>query len=51
MPLNNSKINQMLNWSADCVIISSVGVGTFAITDRKLCVPVLTLSMKIMQDY
>ena len=33
-----------MTWSSSCVITNSVGAGTFAITDKKLYVPVVTLS-------
>ena len=33
-----------MTWSSSCVITNSVGAGTFAITDTKLYVPVVTLS-------
>ena len=33
-----------MTWSLTCVITSSAGFGTFAITDTKLFVPVVTLS-------
>ena len=44
MPLINCEINLILTWSSTCVITSSNGAGTFAITDTKLYVPVVTLS-------
>ena len=49
IPLINSEINLMLNWSANCVIVSTDvanQIATFAITDTKLYVPVVTLSTK-----
>ena len=52
MPLINCEINLMLTWSLTCVITNSTGEGRFAITDTKLYVPVVTLSMQmIMQNY
>ena len=49
MPLINCEINLLLTRSASCVIVST-GVAnqnaTFAITDTKLYVPVVTLSNK-----
>ena len=49
MPLINCEITLMLTWSASCVIVS-IDVAnqnaTFAITDTKLYVPVITLSQK-----
>ena len=44
MSLINCKINLILIWSSDCVITNSTSVGTFAITDRKRYVPVISLS-------
>ena len=44
MPLINCEVNLILTWSSTCVIINSTGAGTFAISDRKLHVPVITLS-------
>ena len=44
MPLINSEVNLILTWSSTCVITNSTGAGTFEITDRKLYVPVVTLS-------
>ena len=44
MPLINCEVNLILTWSSDCVITDSVGAGTFAITDTKLYVPLVTLS-------
>ena len=46
MPLSNCKINHILTWSANCVISSAAASQntTFAITDTKLYVLVITLS-------
>ena len=44
MPLINCEVNLILTWSSTCVITNSNGAGRFAITDRKLYVPVVTLS-------
>ena len=46
MPLINCEVNLILTWSSTCVITSPTGAGTFAITDTKLYVPVVTLSTK-----
>ena len=49
MPLINCEINLMLTWSANCVVVSSNDndqIATFAITDTKLYVPVITLSQQ-----
>ena len=35
-----------MSWSKDCAITNSRGEGKFAITERKLYVPVVTLSTK-----
>ena len=43
MPLINCEVNLILTWSSTCVITESNGAGTFAITDTKLYVPVVTL--------
>ena len=44
MLLINFEANLTLTWSSTCVITNSTGTGTFEITDRKLYVPVATLS-------
>ena len=44
MPLINCEVNLILTWSSTCVITDSNGAGTFAITDTKPYVPVVTLS-------
>ena len=44
MPLINCEVNLILTWSSTCVITDSHGAGTFAITDTKLYVPIVTLS-------
>ena len=47
MPLINCEVNLILTWSSTCVLISTVFPNqnaTFAITDTKLYVPVVTLS-------
>ena len=47
MALINCEVNLILNWSRNCVIVSSNDANqnvTFAITDTKLYVPVVTLS-------
>ena len=47
MPLINCEVNLILTWSKDCVITNSEGKGKFAITETKLYVPVLTLTITI----
>ena len=47
MPLINCKVNLILSWSANCVIVSTevaAEEAKFAIIDTKLYVPVVTLS-------
>ena len=44
VPLINCEVNLILTWSSTCVITDSNGTGTFAITDTKLYIPVVTLS-------
>ena len=47
MPLINCEVNLILTWSSSCVLISTAiqnQNATFAITDTKLYVPVVTLS-------
>ena len=44
MPLINCQVNLILTWSSTCVITNSTGAGTFAITDTRLYVSVVTLS-------
>ena len=47
LPLINCEINLILTWSTNCVIVSTNVANqnaTFAITDTKLFVPVVTLS-------
>ena len=44
MPLINCEINPIPNWSEDCVITTATGKTKFAIKDKKLYVPVVTLS-------
>ena len=46
MPLIDCEVNLILTWSRDCVITSSNGAGTFAITKTKFYVPVKILSTK-----
>ena len=44
MSLINCEVNLILTWSKDCVITSSTGKGTFATTETKFYVPVVTFS-------
>ena len=57
IPLTNCKVNLFLTWCATCVIVSTNIANqnaTFAITDTKLYVPVVTLStqdnVKLLQQ-
>ena len=55
MPLINCKVNLILTWSSTCVIINSTGKRRFEITDTKLYVPVIALSIqdnaKLLQQW
>ena len=44
MLLINCEINLILSWPDKCVLSNDTKVTTFAITDTKLYVPVVTLS-------
>ena len=44
MPLINCEVIILLIWSVNCVISAVFEATTFAITDTKLSVPVVTLS-------
>ena len=49
MPLISCKVNLILIWSTNCVIVSSASANqnaTFAMNDAKLYVPVITLSQQ-----
>ena len=46
MPLINSEMILVLTLSSTCVITNSTGAGTFAVTDTKLCVSVITFSIQ-----
>ena len=46
MSLINCEVNRILIWSSPCIITNSTGAGTFAITDTKLYVTLVTLSMQ-----
>ena len=51
MPLIYCEINLDLRWLTFCVITNSTGVGTFAIADIKIYVPVVTLSTQDNVNY
>ena len=44
MLMINYEVNLILKWPSTCVITNSTGAGTFAITNTKLYIPVVTLS-------
>ena len=44
MPLINCEVNLIFRWSKGCVNTNSEGEGKFATTEKKLYVPVETLS-------
>ena len=46
MPLINCKVELSLSWDPNCVLSNLVGNSTFTITDAKLYVPVVTLSIE-----
>ena len=46
MPLINCEVNLILTWSPTCVISSVTGETKFKITETKLFVPVVTLSIQ-----
>ena len=51
MPLINCKVEFSLKWYENCILSSSETAATFTITDTKLYVPIVTLKLKIMQNY
>ena len=55
MPLFNCEVNLILTWPSTCVLVSTNNVNqvaTFAITDTKLYVPIVTLStQKILSSF
>ena len=46
MPLINCKVELSLTWNPNCILTSLAGDSTFTITDAKLYVPVVTLSIE-----
>ena len=46
MPLIDCEVEILLAWSKDCVITNSEGEGKFPITETKLYLPAVTLSMQ-----
>ena len=51
MPLINCEVSIFLTWSSTCVITNFTGEGRFAITDTKLYVPPVTLSIQDNAKY
>ena len=51
MLLINCEINLIRTWSKNCFICAADRAKTFAITDKKHYVLVVTLSTQIMQNY
>ena len=51
MPLINCKIELSLKWYKNCILSSAGDNATFKITDTKLYVPIVTLKLKITQNY
>ena len=54
MPLINREVNFILTWSANCVIAYTYIVNqgaTFTITETKIYVPVVTLSVQDNANY
>ena len=47
MPLINCEINLILTWSKKCLLSNDTKAITFAITNTKLYVPVVTLSTQV----
>ena len=53
MPLTNCEVELILNWSVNCVIISTNvanQVLTFTITEANLYIPLVNYQLKIMQN-
>ena len=46
IPLINCKVELSLSWNENCILTSLVGNSTFTITDAKLYVPVVTLTIE-----
>ena len=45
MSLINCKVELSLSWNPNCVLPNLVGPSAFTITDAKLYVPIVTLSI------
>ena len=46
MPLINCRVELSLTWGENCILLSLAGISTFTITDAKLYIPVITLSIE-----
>ena len=46
MPLIDCEVSLFLTWPSTCVITIFTGEGRFTITETKLCVPDVTLSIQ-----
>ena len=46
MSFINCEVNLISTWSSTCVIANSTDAGRFEITDTKICVPVVALSIQ-----
>ena len=46
MPLINCKVEFSLGWYEECTLYNAGNAATFAITDAKLYVPIVTLRIK-----
>ena len=44
IPLINFKVELSLTWDPNCVLCNLAGASTFAITNEKIFVPIVTLS-------
>ena len=51
MPLINCKIKLNLTWKKECALSTGVGEAVFIINDKKLYVPVVTLSKEDNKDF
>ena len=46
MPLINCRVELSLTWNENCILTSLVGNSAFTITDAKLYIPAVTLSIE-----
>ena len=46
MTLINSKVELSLSWDPNCILTSLGGAPIFSVTDAKLFVPIVTLSIE-----